>query len=169
MNERAKIQTLLGELGKSRTVLSKIVAYYKRYLEETQNVEAKTTEQAIVLADVFISYYTCLETLFLRTSQFFENELNPEKWHQDLLHKMSLRIEGVRDPVISDETAALLAELLKFRHFKRYYFEFDYDWDRIGFVRKIFDRLRPGVDADLDSFAEFLRRLSGKMEIRRSQ
>ncbi len=166
MNERAKIQTLLSEFEKSRTVLSKIVAYYRRYLEETQNVQAKTTEQAIVLADVFVSYYTCLETLFLRASQFFENDLNPEKWHQDLLHKMSLRIEGIRDHVISDETAALLAELLKFRHFKRYYFEFDYDWDRIDFVRKIFDRLRPVIDADLNPFAEFLRRLSDKVEVR---
>jgi len=160
MNETARIRTLISELEKGRAVLVKIVSFYDRYLAETQNVRARTTEQAIVVADILVSYYTCLETVFLRISQFFENDLQPEKWHQDLLHKMSLNIEGVRDSVISDESAALLSELLKFRHFKRYYFEFDYDWDRIDFVRKMFDRLRPGVDAGMDSFTGFLRRLA---------
>ncbi len=44
---------------------------------------------------------------------------------------MILEIEGVRKAVISDETYSNLLEFLKFRHFKRYYFEFDYDWDKL--------------------------------------
>lgn len=160
MNETAKVRTLLSEIDKCRAVLGRIVAFYDEYLDQTQGARAKTTEQAIVLSDIWVSYYTCLETVFLRISQFFENDLNPEKWHQDLLHKMSLRIEDIRNPVISDDTAALLSELLRFRHFKRYYFEFQYDWDRIDFLRKSFARLRQGVEADLSHFSEFLRDLA---------
>jgi hypothetical protein len=37
---------------------------------------ARTTEQAIVLADVLVSIYICLETVFLRISQHFENRLD---------------------------------------------------------------------------------------------
>ena len=160
MNETAKVRTLLSEMEGSRAVLARIIAFYDRYLGQTQGAETRTTEQAIVLSDLLVSYYTCLETMFLRISQFFENDLNAEKWHQDLLHKMRLSIEGIRDPVISSETAALLSELLRFRHFKRYYFEFDYDWDRIDFLCKKFDQLRTGVEADLTRFVEFLRRLA---------
>jgi hypothetical protein len=129
-------------------------------LDQTQDARERTTEQAIVLADILVSYYTCLETMFLRISQLFENDLAPEKWHQDLLRKMSLRIEGIRDPVISDNTAALLSELLRFRHFKRYYFEFEYDWERIDFLREKFDRLRSAAESDLALFTQFLRRLA---------
>jgi len=102
--------------------------------------------------------------MFLRISQFFENDLNPGKWHQDLLHKMCLHIEGIRNPVISRETEALLSEILRFRHFKRYYFEFEYDWDRINFLLKKFDRLRAGIVLDLTRFGEFLRGLADKSE-----
>ena len=155
----ARVLTLLGELEKSRAVLARIVDFHDRYVERT-HLRERTTEQAIVIADILSNYYTCLETMFLRISQFFENELASEKWHQDLLGKMTLRIEGIREPVISGTTEALLAELLRFRHFKRYYFEFEYDWDRIDFLRKKFEQVRPAINTDLDGFAEFLRTLA---------
>ncbi len=161
MNGTTKVRTLLSELEKSRAVLTRIEVFHDRYLKDTQDLRARSAEQAIVLADILVSYYTCLETVFLRISQFFENDLEPERWHQDLLHKVSLRIEGIRSPVISDETEGLLAELLRFRHFKRYYFEFEYDWERIDFLRKKFDKLRPVLKADLDRFTEFLQGLAG--------
>jgi hypothetical protein len=161
MNETARVRTLLSEIEKSRTVLARIESFYDEYLDQTQDVSQATTEQAIVLSEILVNYYTCLETLFLRVSQFFENDLNPGKWHQDLLHKMSLHIEGIRDPVISDQTEALLSEFLRFRHFKRYYFEFEYDWDRIDFLRRKFDLLRPAIAGDLTRFSRFLQDLAG--------
>jgi hypothetical protein len=164
MIESAKVRILLSELEKSRSVLARMADFYDRYLKQTQDARERTTEQVIVLADILVNYYTCLETIFLRISHFFENELSPLKWHQDLLGKMTLSIEGIREPVISDETASLLSELLKFRHFKRYYFEFEYDWDRIDFLRKKFGRLRPPLESDLDHFTQFLRRLAEEPE-----
>jgi len=53
-----------------------------------------------------------------------------------------------------------LDELLKFRHFKRYYFEFHYDWDRLVYLQKRFDQVRPLLDRDLDQFRQFLQRLA---------
>ena len=49
--------------------------------------------------------------------------------------QMTLTIPEVRPRVISDATFAALSELRRFRHFKRYYFSFDYDWDRLELVR----------------------------------
>ena len=79
------------------------------------------------------NYYTCLETIFLRISQSFENHLESARWHNDLLQKMTLETEGVRTAAVSDEAFPPLFELLKFRHFKRYYFELEYDWDRLDY------------------------------------
>lgn len=157
MSGEPQIRILISEIEKGCAVLRRITAFYEGYLAKTNNARDRTPEQAIVLADIFASYYTCLETLFLRISQFFENSLVHAKWHQELLHKMTLRIEGVREPVVEDATASNLQELLRFRHFKRYYFEFEYDWDRLEFVRKKFDQVRPDVLNELSQFIVFLR------------
>jgi len=75
------------------------------------------------------------------------------------LAKMRLRIPGIREPVISDETFRLLDEFRRFRHFKRYYFTMDYDWDRLDFLSKKFSALIPALATDLSGFAGFLSRL----------
>lgn len=158
MNEEAEIRTLLGELEKSRQVLGRVLGFLADYRRRIAN-QPRSTEQAIVLSDLATTYYTCLETLFLRISQVFENSLSPQKWHSDLLRRMTIRVEGVRDAAVADETAALLSELLKFRHFKRYYFDLEYDWDRIEFILKKLDQAQTLVDRDLDRFTTFLRSL----------
>jgi hypothetical protein len=55
---------------------------------------------------------------------------------------MTLQIPGLREKVLSDKTSRDLGELLKFRHFKRYYFEFEYDWDCIDFLLKKVEEVR---------------------------
>jgi len=52
----------------------------------------------------------------LHLSQFFENTLEPDRWHTDLLEKMTLHIEGVRLPAVSQANYPNLLELPKFRH-----------------------------------------------------
>jgi hypothetical protein len=90
-----------------------------------------------------------------------KNSLAAARWHQDLLHKMTLRVEGVREAVVSDTTAATLLELLTFRHFKRYYFQFENDWDQLDYLRKKFEQTRAAVPADLERFEHFLKAMLG--------
>jgi hypothetical protein len=85
--------------------------------------------------------------------------LHKDKWHSDLLHKMTLEIQGIRKAVISDETYIILVELMKFRHFRRYYFEFDYDWDKLEFLEKKYNQVKVLVKKDLNNFESFLRLL----------
>lgn len=72
---------------------------------------------------------------------------------------MTLSLPEVRIALLRDETAGILQEFLKFRHFRRYYFEFDYDWDKLNFLNKKFRDVRPLLKKDLSNFADFLRRL----------
>ena len=136
MREVELIEELIGEIRKSRFMLEKINAFYREFKEGDFKVLGKKRSTGIIFAEIITDFYTCLETLFLRISQFFENSLKPDRWHSDLLRKMTIDIEGVRKAVISDQTYPILVELMKFRHFKRYYFEFDYDWDKLEFLEK---------------------------------
>jgi Uri superfamily endonuclease len=91
---------------------------------------------AVLVAGIIDNYYTGLETMFFRISQFFENSLSRDRWHSDLLHRMRISIKDERVEVISDKTFSNLDEIRRFRHFNRYYYNSDYDWDRIDFLIK---------------------------------
>lgn len=160
MTETTPILVLISEVERGLGVLGKIEVFYHDYLHRHDDAAARLTEQAIVITDTLAGWYTCLETLFLRISRFFENELAGDRWHHDLIEKMRLDLPGIREPVIAEETAGLLAELLRFRHFKRYYFDLDCDWDRLEFAQKKYTQAQPLVRRDLDRFLGFLRRLA---------
>ena len=116
----------------------------------------KTRVSALIVAGLLESYYTCLETIFLRISQHFDNDLDSERWHSDLLQKMTLEIDGVRAAAVSQAAFSPLFELLKFRDFKRYYFELEYDWDRLDFLVAKLSQAHPVVLRDLQRFERFM-------------
>ena len=121
----------------------------------------RTPVSALIVAGLLENYYTCLETILLRISQHFENRLDSARWHNDLLQKMTLEIEGVRVAAVSEAAFSPLFELLKFRHFKRYYFELEYDWDRLDFLVAKLRQAHPLVMQDLERFVRFLRAADG--------
>jgi len=158
MNE--SIAELDARIAKTITLLTRIGDEYDGFIQDDFEYMGRKNASAIVIAELMVDYYTCLETCFLRISQFFENHLSQDRWHADLLDKMTLRIEGTRDAVISDTTAAALSELMKFRHFRRYYFEMEYDWDKLDYLQKVFNRVRNAVPGELTTFQTFLHGLA---------
>lgn len=163
MKESEKILVLIDEIKQGMSVLAKNEEFFQRFHELEYRQLGRTQVTAIVIADAMCTYYTGIETIFLRISQFFENSLNSEKWHHDLLHKMTLRIEGIRPAVISRQTYIELSELLRFRHFKRYYYEFEYDWDRLDLIMKKYSNVKPILKNDMDLFLATLQEMLGRL------
>ena len=128
----------------------------EKALADEINRLGRTPVSALIIAGLLENYYTCVETIFVRIAQHFENRLGPERWHQDLLQKMTLDVEGVRAAAISEAAFAPLLELLRFRHFKRYYFELEYDWDRLDFLVVKLRQAHPLVTRDLARFRGFM-------------
>ena len=120
---------------------------------------AGTHDAALIAAGYLETYYTALETFFLRVSQFFENNLQPDRWHSALLDKMTLAIPGLRAPVVSERSLSRLKELMRFRRFRRCDVAMDYDWTRIDFLIATLDAAHPIVMDDLAAFGEFLTKL----------
>lgn len=152
---------LIGDIKKNRLMLSKIDSFYKEFTKDELVSLGKNKISGIVMSEIMVDFYTCLETLFIKISQFFENTLKKDKWHSDLIYKMTLEIEGSRIAVISDETYSILLEFMKFRHFKRYYFEFEYDWDKLEYLEKKYNQVKSLLDKDLNHFESFLHKLRG--------
>lgn len=161
MSGNGYIAALCAEIEKSLEVLAGIEEYYDQYTADHIDEQEPTRENRIVIAEILTNYYTCLETVFLRISQFFENHLSNDRWHQDLLDKMTLSIEDIRPQVLSDATRADLRELMRFRHFKRYYLEFDYDWDKLQFLMRKLEHARPRVREEIERFDAALREAEG--------
>ncbi|RMF54666.1 MAG: hypothetical protein D6748_16120, partial [Calditrichaeota bacterium] len=139
--------------------LEEIHNFYQRVHTHEMKLLGKTQSTALIIAQIIENFYTCIETLFLRISQFFENSIASEKWHKDLLDKMTLHIEGIREAVISEGTYKNLLEIMRFRHFKRYYFELDYDWEKLDFISAKFEKAYSSLKKDLQKFINFLERL----------
>ena len=110
--------------------------------------------ERIVIAQILENSYTAIETALLRIAQGFDNSLSPERWHADLLDKMVLEKKGIRPRVLSDESHRLLTELMRFRHFKRYYLELDYDWEKLHYLLSVYRRCIPLVRAELTAFRD---------------
>ncbi len=146
---------LRAEIEKTRGLLGEIDAFFEAVRRNELSQLGRTKSTALIVAQILENFYTCLETLFLRISRFFENSLTQERWHADLLEKMTLRVPGIRVAVISESTHRALEELLRFRHFKRYYFQLDYDWERLDFLTKKYREVYPAVLAHLDAFEKF--------------
>lgn len=159
MKENDIVLDLILEIRSTRKVLTKIDSFYNEFINNELKLIGKNKVSAIVMAEIFVDFYTCLETLFLKVSQFYGNNLQKEKWHTELLHKMTLEIGDIRLPVISDETSSILHEFMKFRHFRRYYFEFDYDWDKLDFLENKYNQVKRLLENDLKIFEGILEKI----------
>jgi hypothetical protein len=152
-------EVLSGEIANTLNIIGMLYDKYKRFLAEELKSLGKNPITAAYHADILNSFYTCLETLFLRISHYFENQLENERWHQDLLDKMTIEIPDIRIAAISSESFGKLKELLRFRHFRRYYFEMEYDWDKLDYLQKKFVELERPIKRDLECFHDFLKAL----------
>lgn len=152
----AREAELSGLIEKQLTHAERIFASLEKAMNEDVQVLGRSGNAAVMVAGLIENWYTCLETAWLRISQRFESHLDEGRWHADLLGKMTLRLEGVRIPAVSGDNYPAILEIQKFRHFRRYYFELEYDWDRIEFLVKKLRGAHPVAVADLERFRAFL-------------
>lgn len=102
---------------------------------------------------VLHDFYNCCERVFKEIAV----ELNrgyegTEKWHKDLLHRMTIPIKGVRPRVISEELAADLDEYLAFRHVFRSIYGFELKGDRIDRLAERFESISKRFVEEIETF-----------------
>lgn len=158
--ERSEIAHLDAHISKHLSLLAEAASEITSAQCDDLLKLGKTPRAAVMIAGLIENYYTCAETVFVRISQFFGNHLPADRWHRELLERMCLDIPLMRPRVLSDDTFNDLLELMRFRHFKRYYFGTAYDWERIDALLRRVERLAVQLPVDLQAFRSFLRQLT---------
>ena len=105
------VRELQAEVQKTLDLLARQRSFYDEFRTGDYQRLGRGKVAAIVVAEVLTDYYTCAETLFWRVSQFFENNLPAERWHAEVLRKMTLSIPGVRERAVSDEAYLRLIDV----------------------------------------------------------
>lgn len=142
-DERAKIERTLTRID--RTIAAHEAAD-TRYREFTK----------ITMATSLAEVYEGIENIFERIAREVDMDLpSGAEWHKKLLAQMTERRAG-RPPVLSQETAVLLGELLDFRHKVRNIYAEELIYELIEAHAKTIHALFARVCADLDAFAASL-------------
>jgi len=157
--DNIELSHLEAHIVKHLALLSDTATEIKTALSEDIPKLGRTPRAAVMIAGLIENYYTCAETIFVRISQYFGNHLPPDRWHRELLERMRLDIPALRPRVLSDAVFDDLVELMRFRHFKRYYFGTAYDWERIDALLRRIERLSVQLPDEARAFVEFLKRL----------
>ncbi len=153
---KSNIAVLIAQANNTIEIMEQNWKFYTSFKEKEYVILGRTTVSAMVLSQIFVDFYTCIETFLFRVSQQFENNLRKEQWHKELLNKMSLTIPKIRPALISKQTELMLSEILRFRHFKRYYFDFDYDWDKLDLIENKYQQANSLILHDISQFTLFL-------------
>ncbi|TVR60890.1 MAG: hypothetical protein EA426_04200 [Spirochaetaceae bacterium] len=162
MNARTadEADNLIAHIRKHAPMLTEVRDEITAAFEHDIPLIGRTGRTAVLIAGLLENYCTCAETVFVRIARFFENNLSPDAWHKDLLERMSLEIDEVRPRVVSDDTQRELTELLRFRHFRRYYYGTAYDWERLEELTRRVARVHERLLHELEFFTEFIRALA---------
>ena len=102
-------------------------------------------------------FYSGLERIFEKIAASVDGSI-PEgaNWHQELLHQLSMEIDGIRPAVISSDLKEKLEEYRGFRHVVRNVYTYHLSPEKMEpLVDKIQDVFRES-EKELSAFAKFL-------------
>ena len=111
------------------------------------------------------AFYSGIERIFELVAREMDESLpNSGRWHQQLLEQMSLRVAGVRPPLISQQTCEQLADYLGFRHVVRNLYTFNLRPDRLAKLAETLEATVTSFRRDSDQFLEYLEEISRSTE-----
>ena len=144
-----------------RSIQSDLEALGKLYeaLGAPELEEAESQDVLIVAAYRLHSLYTAFENIFRNIAAAFENHLDQETWHRDLLQRMRLDLTPVRPAIIDAEAFEKLDEMRRFRHVFRTMYGLNLDPLRLQVVLRRALELKPLYRVQIERFLQFLRGL----------
>jgi len=106
------------------------------------------------------SFYTGIENIFCSIADTIDDDYpQGENWHKAILSQMTREIKNIRPALLSEESAAMLDEYLRFRHRIRNIYSFNLVPDRIKGLVENLPSVFDNVKANLIDFSQFLERL----------
>lgn len=155
MEER--IRVFIAELDAQRREILKIYSTIEKRVETLRN-DMGNEDLINSLAYKLHNLYSAYEDIFKLVARFFENQIEDfDRYHSDLLKRMSIEIEGIRPNVLSEESFRVLDELKGFRHVFRHAYGYELDAERVNKLAEKAIRLKQTFLKDYDDFKDKLR------------
>lgn len=151
----AAILVLLEEIRVDRQAVDRHAAVVNEAL-----AKAPWPPDSPIVAVVAVAvhhFYGAVESIFERVARTFEGPPErQDRWHQELLERMSLTLDDVRPAVTRRETTQALAMVLGFRHFFRHAYSVSFDPRRLELAAQDVRRAHVLLRQDLDVFERTL-------------
>jgi hypothetical protein len=162
MPQKKDYEALIAELSKDREILDALQEENLRAWRRIQE-GANDSLDIAALAYTLHNIYCLLENYFLRVAKFFENALDPDTWHRDLVRRMALEIRGVRPALLDDSLAARIDELRAFRQVFRNVYQTSLDPERVRALQGRLRDLTEGFAAAHERFLKLIRKIADQV------
>jgi uncharacterized protein YutE (UPF0331/DUF86 family) len=145
--EKERLAVLRAEL---KAQIEEIEGIYTRIEDRKQKKDKAAMES---VGYQLHNLYCAFEDLFKIVADTFENHIQDKsKFHQELLKRMAISIEGVRPRLLSQECFLLLDNLRSFRHLFRHAYSYELDERKLKIVLDDAVTLRGMCRNDIDTF-----------------
>jgi hypothetical protein len=148
-------ERLIAELNSDVTDLQSVVTENARAWERIALGATDRLDWA-ALGYTIHNVYGVMESYCLRVAKFFENGLEGESWHRELLRRMTLEIPSLRPALLNEETYRLIDDLRSFRHLFRNLYARPLDPDRTQLVQAT---VGTATSAFVDAHTAFIARM----------
>lgn len=153
---KADIYDELGKLERLEQEFSKVEKMIDLSAEKVSYIDRGA------IGYLLHNFYNGCENIFRSIARFFENDLEPQDWHKDLLKRMNLEISGFRPKVIDKELYRLLDDFRAFRHKFRHSYAFELDWEKECLVAKKFPDTAKKFKNQINIFLSMLEQIDSE-------
>ena len=154
-DELSGISILIGDLVKDLRTMEGLVAENHSAWERIAAGARESLDYAALWYTIH-NIYCLMENCFLRVAKTFENHVNGDAWHKDLVRRMSIEVESIRPAMLDDGTAEAIDELRAFRHVFRNVYQNTLKPDKVLEVQK---SVPTTVAAFMQRSSEFIAKL----------
>jgi uncharacterized protein YutE (UPF0331/DUF86 family) len=145
--EKARLAVLKAEI---KAQMQEIEGIYTK-IEDRKRKKDKAAMESVGYQ--LHNLYCAFEDLFKIVAETFENHIQDKsKYHQELLKRMAISIEGVRPRLLSQECFQLLDNLRSFRHLFRHAYSYELDERKVKIVLDDAFTLKGICRNDIDAF-----------------
>lgn len=147
---------ILDELSKLRRMIEEFALLSKKIDLPPKDI---TPYDKAAIGYYLHNFYNGCENIFRNIALFFENELQANSWHRNILKRMKLEIRGFRPRVISDELYLILEDFRGFRHKFRHSYSHELDWEKERIVALKLEKAHEMVQNEVLQFLEHLKKI----------
>jgi hypothetical protein len=155
-HRKTDFERLVAELEADALDLHGLVVENSRALARIQ-LGANDSLDWAALGYTIHNIYGVIENYCLRIAKFFENGIAQDRWHKELLRRMTLSIGDLRPALLDNEALFLIDELRSFRQLFRNLYARPLDPERMRHVQA---KVKPATEAFLKAHEAYILKLA---------